>query len=66
MRPFVTVLQLQRVSLIFSVKLEQRYKHAKDVIFMIDDIEVYRTGNYDFEESITIKKRLMHTTFKNM
>ena len=43
-------------------------KHAKDVIFMIDDIDgVYRTETMiSLEESINDKKRLMHTIFKNM
>ena len=39
--------------------------HAKDIIFMIDDIEgVYRTETMiSLEESINDKKRLMHTIF---
>ena len=43
-------------------------KHAKEVIFMIDDIEgVYRTETMiSLEESINDKKRLMHTIFKEM
>ncbi|MEG1377764.1 MAG: transcriptional regulator, partial [Myroides sp.] len=43
-------------------------RHAKDVIFMIDDIEgVYRTESMiSLEESINDKKRLMHTIFQEM
>jgi Lrp/AsnC family transcriptional regulator for asnA, asnC and gidA len=43
-------------------------KHAKDIIFMIDDIDgVYRTETMiSLEESINDKKRLMHTIFKEM
>ena len=43
-------------------------RHAKEVIFMIDDIDgVYRTESMiSLEESINDKKRLMHTIFKDM
>ena len=43
-------------------------KHAKDVIFMIDDIEgVYRTETMiSLEESLNDKKRLMHTIFQDL
>jgi len=43
-------------------------KHAKDVIFMLDDIEgVYRTETMiSLEESINDKKRLMHTIFNEL
>lgn len=42
--------------------------HAKDVIFMIDDIDgVYRTETMiSLEESINDKKRLMKTIFKEI
>jgi DNA-binding Lrp family transcriptional regulator len=47
------LLQLQQVSLISFCKIRAKdTKHAKDVIFMIDDIEgVYRT-----ETMISLKK----------
>ena len=43
-------------------------EHAKEVIFMIDDIEgVYRTETMiSLEESINDKKRLMHSIFKHL
>ena len=43
-------------------------KHAKEIIFMIDDIQgVYRTESMiSMEESISDKKRLLHTVFKEL
>lgn len=43
-------------------------EHAKEVIFMLDDIEgVYRTETMiSLEESINDKKRLMHSIFNDM
>ena len=43
-------------------------KHAKEIIFQIDDIEgVYRTESMiSMEESISDKKRLLHTVFKEL
>ena len=43
-------------------------KHAKEIIFQIDDIEgVYRTESMiSMEESISDKKRLLHTVFKRI
>ncbi len=43
-------------------------KHAKDIIFMLDDIEgVYRTETMlSLEESINDEKRLMHSVFNEM
>lgn len=50
---------------IFCKIIAKDTKHAKDVIFMIDDIEgVYRTETMiSLEESINDKKRLMRTIF---
>ncbi|NNC50490.1 MAG: transcriptional regulator, partial [Flaviramulus sp.] len=43
-------------------------EHAKQVIFLLDDIEgVYRTETMiSLEESINDKKRLMHSIFNEM
>lgn len=67
--PFVTVAHITTGK--FNVFCKIRAKnteHAKDVIFMIDDIEgVYRTETMiSLEESINDKKRLMHTIFNSM
>jgi Lrp/AsnC family transcriptional regulator for asnA, asnC and gidA len=42
--------------------------HAKDIIFLIDDIEgISRTESMiSLEESINDKKRLMHSIFNNL
>ncbi|WP_336069456.1 winged helix-turn-helix transcriptional regulator [Mesoflavibacter sp. CH_XMU1404-2] len=67
--PFVTVAHITTGK--FNVFCKIRAKnteHAKDVIFMLDDIEgVYRTETMiSMEESINDKKRLMHSIFNDM
>ncbi|MBP93386.1 Lrp/AsnC family transcriptional regulator, regulator for asnA, asnC and gidA [Bizionia echini] len=67
--PYVTVAHITTGK--FNVFCKIRAKnteHAKDVIFMIDDIEgVYRTETMiSLEESLNDKKRLMHSIFNNM
>ncbi|GAA3788195.1 winged helix-turn-helix transcriptional regulator [Corallibacter vietnamensis] len=67
--PYVTVAHITTGK--FNVFCKIRAKnteHAKDVIFMIDDIEgVYRTETMiSLEESLNDKKRLMHSIFNEM
>tara|TARA_B100000929_G_C15438111_1_gene397080 strand:- start:355 stop:834 length:480 start_codon:yes stop_codon:yes gene_type:complete len=67
--PFVTVAHVTTGK--FNVFCKIRAKntqHAKEIIFLLDDIEgVYRTETMiSLEESINDKKRLMHSIFKNM
>ena len=67
--PYVTVAHITTGK--FNVFCKIRAKnteHAKDVIFMIDDIEgVYRTETMiSLEESLNDKKRLMHSIFNNL
>ncbi|MFC5195168.1 MULTISPECIES: Lrp/AsnC family transcriptional regulator [Bizionia] len=67
--PYVTVAHITTGK--FNVFCKIRAKnteHAKEVIFMIDDIEgVYRTETMiSLEESLNDKKRLMHSIFNNM
>jgi hypothetical protein len=67
--PFITVASVTTGKFNIFCKIRAKdTKHAKEVIFMIDDIEgVYRTETMiSLEESINDKKRLMHTIFKNM
>ncbi|WP_223034504.1 MULTISPECIES: Lrp/AsnC family transcriptional regulator [Hanstruepera] len=67
--PFVTVAHITTGKFNVFCKIRARNtEHAKDVIFMIDDIEgVYRTETMiSLEESINDKKRLMHSIFNNM
>ena len=67
--PYVTVAHVTTGKFNIFCKIRAKdTKHAKDVIFMIDDIDgVYRTETMiSLEESINDKKRLMHTIFKNM
>ena len=67
--PFVTVASVTTGKFNIFCKIRAKdTKHAKDVIFMIDDIDgVYRTETMiSLEESINDKKRLMHTIFKEM
>ncbi len=67
--PFVTVAHITTGKFNIFCKIRAKdTKHAKDVIFMIDDIEgVYRTETMiSLEESINDKKRLMHTIFKDV
>ncbi|WP_300439783.1 winged helix-turn-helix transcriptional regulator [Christiangramia sp.] len=67
--PFVTVAHVTTGK--FNVFCKIRAKntqHAKDIIFLLDDIEgVYRTETMiSLEESINDKKRLMHSIFQEM
>ena len=67
--PFVTVAHITTGK--FNVFCKIRAKnteHAKDVIFMLDDIEgVYRTETMiSMEESINDKKRVMHSIFNEL
>ena len=67
--PYVTVAHITTGK--FNIFCKIRAKdtaHAKDVIFMIDDIEgVYRTETMiSLEESINDKKRLMHSIFNEL
>jgi len=67
--PFVTVAHITTGK--FNVFCKIRAKntqHAKEIIFMLDDIEgVYRTETMiSLEESLNDKKRLMHSIFKDM
>ncbi|MHA7944125.1 Lrp/AsnC family transcriptional regulator [Formosa sp. 3Alg 14/1] len=67
--PFVTVAHITTGKFNIFCKIRARNTaHAKDVIFMIDDIEgVYRTETMiSLEESINDKKRLMHYIFKEL
>ncbi|PNQ73014.1 transcriptional regulator [Hanstruepera neustonica] len=67
--PFVTVAHITTGKFNVFCKIRARNtEHAKEVIFMIDDIEgVYRTETMiSLEESINDKKRLMHSIFNNM
>jgi Lrp/AsnC family transcriptional regulator for asnA, asnC and gidA len=67
--PYVTVAHITTGKFNIFCKIRAKdTKHAKDVIFMIDDIDgVYRTETMiSLEESINDKKRLMHTIFKDV
>ena len=67
--PFVTVAHITTGKFNIFCKIRAKdTKHAKDVIFMIDDIEgVYRTETMiSLDESLNDKKRLMHTIFKSL
>ncbi len=67
--PFVTVAHITTGKFNIFCKIRARNtEHAKDVIFMLDDIEgVYRTETMiSLEESINDKKRLMHSIFNEM
>ena len=67
--PYVTVAHVTTGNFNIFCKIRAKdTKHAKEVIFMIDDIEgVYRTETMiSLEESINDKKRLMHTIFKEL
>ena len=67
--PFVTVAHITtgRFNIFCKVRATDT-KSAKDIIFMIDDIEgVSRTETMiSLEESINDKKRLMHRTFNDL
>ncbi len=67
--PFVTVAHITTGKFNIFCKIRaQNTAHAKDVIFMLDDIEgVYRTETMiSLEESINDKKRLMHDIFNEI
>ncbi len=67
--PYVTVAHITTGK--FNVFCKIRAKnteHAKEIIFMLDDIDgIYRTETMiSLEESINDKKRLMHSIFNDM
>ncbi len=67
--PYVTVAHITTGK--FNIFCKVRAKdtnHAKDIIFMLDDIDgVYRTETMiSLEESINDKKRLMHSIFQDL
>ncbi|MGB6267783.1 MAG: AsnC family transcriptional regulator [Olleya sp.] len=67
--PFVTVAHVTTGKFNVFCKIRARNTdHAKNIIFMLDDIEgVYRTETMiSLEESINDKKRLMHSIFNNL
>ncbi len=67
--PFVTVAHITTGKFNVFCKIRAKdTKHAKNIIFMLDDIEgVYRTETMiSLEESINDKKRLMHTIFNDL
>ncbi|MGY8944354.1 MAG: Lrp/AsnC family transcriptional regulator [Flavobacteriales bacterium] len=67
--PFVTVAHITTGKFnIFCKVRAHDTKHAKDIIFMIDDIDgVSRTETMiSLEESINDKKRLMHRIFNDL
>ncbi|MBT8254354.1 MAG: winged helix-turn-helix transcriptional regulator [Flavobacteriaceae bacterium] len=67
--PYVTVAHITTGKFNIFCKIRaQNTSHAKDVIFLIDDIEgVYRTETMiSLEESINDKKRLMHSIFNDL
>ena len=67
--PYATVAHITtgRFNIFCKVRCKDT-DHAKEIIFMIDDIEgVLRTETMiSLEESINDKKRLMHSIFKDM
>ena len=67
--PYVTVAHITTGKFNVFCKIRAKdTKHAKDIIFMLDDIEgVYRTETMiSLEESLNDKKRLMHTIFNEL
>jgi len=67
--PFVTVAHITTGKFNIFCKIRARStEHAKEVIFMLDDIEgVYRTETMiSLEESLNDKKRLMHSIFNEI
>jgi Lrp/AsnC family transcriptional regulator for asnA, asnC and gidA len=67
--PYVTVAHITTGKFNIFCKIRAKNtEHAKDVIFMLDDIEgVYRTETMiSLEESLNDKKRLMHSIFNDM
>lgn len=67
--PYVTVAHITTGKFNIFCKIRAKdTSHAKDVIFMLDDIDgVYRTETMiSLEESINDKKRLMHSIFNEL
>ncbi len=67
--PYVTVAHVTTGKFNIFCKIRARNtEHAKDIIFMLDDIDgVYRTETMiSLEESINDKKRLMHSIFREL
>ncbi|WP_298345889.1 winged helix-turn-helix transcriptional regulator [uncultured Algibacter sp.] len=67
--PYVTVAHITTGKFNIFCKIRARStEHAKQVIFLLDDIEgVYRTETMiSLEESINDKKRLMHSIFNDL
>lgn len=67
--PYVTVAHITTGKFNIFCKIRARStEHAKEIIFLLDDIEgVYRTETMiSLEESINDKKRLMHSIFNDM
>lgn len=67
--PFVTVAHITTGKFNIFCKIRAKdTQHAKDVIFMVDDIDgVYRTETMiSLEESINDKKRLMSSIFRDI
>ena len=67
--PYVTVAHITTGKFNIFCKIRARStEHAKEVIFLLDDIDgVYRTETMiSLEESINDKKRLMHSIFNEM
>jgi Lrp/AsnC family transcriptional regulator for asnA, asnC and gidA len=67
--PYVTVAHITtgKFNIFCKIRAKDTH-HAKDIIFMIDDIDgVYRTETMiSLEESINDKKRLMHRIFNEL
>ncbi|RMB57561.1 winged helix-turn-helix transcriptional regulator [Dokdonia sinensis] len=67
--PYVTVAHVTTGKFNIFCKIRaQDTNHAKNIIFMLDDIDgVYRTETMiSLEESINDKKRLMHSIFQDL
>ncbi|HLV14783.1 MAG TPA: winged helix-turn-helix transcriptional regulator [Xanthomarina sp.] len=67
--PFITVAHITTGKFNIFCKIRAKdTEHAKEIIFMLDDIEgVYRTETMiSLEESLNDKKRLMHSIFNDM
>jgi len=67
--PYVTVAHITTGKFNIFCKIRAKNtENAKDIIFMLDDIEgVYRTETMiSLEESINDKKRLMHSIFNEL
>tara|TARA_R110002049_G_scaffold202967_2_gene373459 strand:- start:1219 stop:1698 length:480 start_codon:yes stop_codon:yes gene_type:complete len=67
--PYATVAHITTGKFNIFCKIRARStEHAKEIIFLLDDIEgVYRTETMiSLEESINDKKRLMHSIFNDL